>query len=143
MIRINHPRDVKLLTGGTTAAALEWDKSFSGRWENRYQKAQKYVDSEVLRLNEKYVPFRQGNLKRSGTLGTVIGSGDVRYIAPYARYQYYGKVMVGPAPKRVTDRPLRYHSGDANRGAKWFEVMKARHGQEIIRGARKLAGGGL
>jgi hypothetical protein len=49
--------------------------------------------------------------------------------------------MVGPAPKQLTNIPLQYHSGDPNRGAKWFEVMKARHKGQIISGAKKNVGG--
>lgn len=141
MSDIHQPRDSAVQVNGVTTAALHWNPNFAGDWSGRYARAQQFVDSEVLRLDDKYVPLRQGNLKKSGILGTVIGSGLVRYIAPYARYQYYGKVMVGKAPKQLTSIPLKYHSGDPNRGAKWFEVMKARHGRQIISGARKIMGG--
>lgn len=100
---------------------------------------QQYIDSEVLRLSDPYVPMQQGNLKRSGTLGTKLGSGEVVYNAPYARYQYYGKVMVGRAPKRLTDRELTYH-GAPKRGKLWFERMKADHRNAILTGARKIGG---
>lgn len=141
MSTIKQPSDSSVQVNGTTTGTLTWNPSFARDWNGRYAYAQKFVDSEVLRLNDRYVPFRQGTLKKSGTLGTVIGSGLVRYIAPYARYQYYGKVMVGPAPRRVTNTPLKYHSGDPNRGAKWFEVMKARHGKAILAGAKQIIGG--
>lgn len=141
MNSIKQPGDVKVQVDGTLTAHLQWSKTFAGKWNGRYTQAQKFVDSQVLRLDDKYVPVRQSYLRKSGFLGTVIGSGLVRYIAPYARYQYYGKVMVGPAPKTLTSIPLKYHSGDPNRGAKWFEVMKARHGRQIISGAKKLMGG--
>lgn len=141
MNKIKQPADSQIQVNGTASAALQWNKNFAGKWNGRCAQAQRFVDSEVLRLDDKYVPLRQSNLKKSGILGTVIGSGLVRYIAPYARYQYYGKVMVGPAPKQLTSIPLKYHSGDPNRGAKWFEVMKARHGRGIISGAKKMMGG--
>ena len=102
-------------------------------------RVQEYIDSEVLRLSDPYVPMQQGNLKRSGTLGTKLGTGEVVYNAPYARYQYYGKVMVGRAPKRLTDRDLTYH-GAPKRGKLWFERMKADHKNTILAGARKIGG---
>ena len=102
-------------------------------------RVQEYIDSEVLRLSDPYVPMQQGGLKRSGTLGTKPGSGEVVYNAPYARYQYYGKVMVGRAPKRLTDRDLTYH-GAPKRGKLWFERMKADHKNAILAGARKIGG---
>ena len=100
---------------------------------------QKFIDSEVLRLSDPYVPFDTGNLKKSGQRATEIGSGIVSYNAPYARYQYYGRVMAGAPPKRVTDIPLKYQ-GAPMRGKLWFERMKEDHKAEILRGARKVAG---
>jgi len=68
-------------------------------------------------------------LIKSGTLGTVIGSGTVSWIAPYARYQYYATRKPGSQTG-----PLR--------GPYWFERMKEVYGRKIISSARKLAGGG-
>ena len=102
---------------------------------------QKFIDNEVLKRCSKYVPFRTGALMDMGILGTVIGSGEVAWIGVKPRYLYYGKVMVGPAPKTVTDKDLTYYGGP-QRGAFWFERMKATEGQEIVQGAQKLANGG-
>lgn len=60
------------------------------RFHPRYVAAQKFLDSEVLRDSAPYVPMRSGDLMKSGNSGTIIGSGQVVYIAPYARRQYYG-----------------------------------------------------
>lgn len=86
------------------------------------------------------MPFQSGMLKLSGQLGTVIGSGLVVYNAPYAKYQYYGYVMAGRAPKQLTDIPITYN-GAPKRGKLWFERMKADHKESIITGARRRAGG--
>ena len=91
-------------------------------------KAQQFVDSEVLRLCDPLVPMQTGMLKKSGTLGTDIGSGEVNYIAPYAAMQYYNTAQT--------------RDYDSNRGAYWFERMKAAHKKEILEGAKNLAGGG-
>ena len=104
-------------------------------------KVQRFIDSEVLRLSDPYTPMQQGSLIKSGIMGTVIGSGDVIYNAPYARYLYYGKVMVGRAPKTLTDKPLTFH-GAPKRGSKWFERMKADHKNEILEGAKRIGGAG-
>lgn len=110
---------------------------------------QRFVDSEVLRLCEPMVPFQTGNLKNSGIHGTDVGSGEVKYNAPYARFQYYGKVMVNqhgsPWAKRgerkhVTGKNLTYN-GAPQRGSYFFERMKSAHLQEILQGAAIVAGG--
>lgn len=112
---------------------------------------QKFVDQEVIRLMAPYTPFRAGILEKSVTLGTKIGSGEVNQIAPYARFQYYGKVMVSSITgspwasmgekKILTDKDLQY---DTSRhplaGKMWFERMKADKKEQILEGARKLAG---
>ena len=103
-------------------------------------KVQRYIDSEVLRLSDPYIPFQSGQLKRSGSLATDIGSGEVCWSTPYARYQYYGKLMDGSAPKTLTNIDLKYHGG-GKRGSKWFERMKVDHKTDIIAGAAKIAGG--
>lgn len=103
-------------------------------------RVQEYIDNEVLRLSVQYLPFENGELGRSGVNGTVPGSGEVQYKSPKARYLYYGKVMVGRAPKRLTSKNLAYH-GAPQRGAKWFERMKIGHTDEILRGAGRIVGG--
>lgn len=102
---------------------------------------QKFIDNEVLKRCSKYIPFRTGALMNMGIIGTVIGSGEVSWIGVKPRYLYYGKVMVGPPPKTVTDRDLTYYGGP-QRGAFWFERMKAAEGEEIVKGAQELANGG-
>ena len=110
-------------------AELTWNPNFKPKWHKQYSDAQVFVDSQVLRLCEPYVPFLTGMLMHSGTLGTEIGSGMVQWIAPYARYQYY---MVNR--KKVNERkPLA--------GSFWFERMKEVHGRAILAGARRIAAG--
>lgn len=90
-------------------------------------KVQKYIDSEVLRLTDPYVPMDSGELKRSGTRHTRVGSGEVRYKTPYARRLYYN--------------PQYKFQGAPTRGGKWFERMKGNHRVQILNGAAKVAGG--
>ncbi len=95
----------------------------------RFSKAQKVLDSEVLRRCDPYVPMDTGMLKKSGILGTVIGSGKIVYTAPYARRQYYTNKGMGRQGTRK--RSSRNHKG--LRGAYWFERMKADQKDDILR----------
>lgn len=120
-------------------AELKWNTSAfsgggsggsgSGSWQGKFSDAQKFVDSEVLRLSEPYTPLLTSMLIKSGTLGTDVGSGTVQWIAPYAKRQYYRSRKPGSQTG-----PLR--------GPFWFARMKAVSGQSIIAGARKIAGTG-
>lgn len=109
-------------------AQLVWSSSFKNKWPGQYSRAQQYVDSEVLRLSTPLIPIQTSMLIKSGQLGTVVGSGLVRWIAPYARNQYYNTADTRPY--------------DPRRGAYWFERMRAVHSTQIVNGAKKIAGGG-
>lgn len=118
------------LNGALCRARLVFHPDLQPRLRQNFQMTQQYIDSEVLRLSDPYVPFDTGYLKRSGILGTVIGSGQIFYLAPYGRKQYYE----GRAPGTAAD-PLR--------GRLWFERMKADHLEDIRDGAAKIARGGF
>lgn len=93
-------------------------------------RVQKYIDSEVLRCCDSYVPFRTGKLKQSGITATVIGSGSVHYNTPYARKNYYENKGSG-------------NQGTAKggkRGRLWFERMKPDHVPGIVKGVKRIAG---
>ena len=97
-----------------------------------------------------YTPMLSGVLIKSATLGSTIGNGEITQIAPYARYQYYGKLMVSSITgsawatkgesKVLTDKNLTYSKINPNAGSFWFERMKSDHKKAILNGARKLSG---
>lgn len=114
--KINVPRNA-VMQGPNGSVQLQWSPRFEDRINGIVNHQQEVIDSEVLRLCSPMVPFRTGTLERSGTLGTVIGSGEVKYTAPYARRQYYNTAQS--------------RSYDANRGGMWFERMKTKHKDHI------------
>ncbi len=92
---------------------------------------QKKIDSEVLRHCSRYAPKLSGELIKSGTRNTVIGSGKVIYKTPYAKSQYY--YNTGHGKQGIANGGLR--------GRKWFERMKKNNLRRIIRVAVDLSGG--
>lgn len=122
MADIRQPRGGEISNGSLTVR-LVWASNFAANWNDILQRKQQIVDSEVLRYSAPYIPFRTGALTRSGTLGTVIGSGEVKYSTPYARFQYY-----------ATAESREY---DPRRGGLWFERMKTAHKQDILRAAER------
>lgn len=127
--RIATPRGAIIKTKDGTTCKLVWNPNFAPKRNQQYSRAQKFVDSEVLRLSAPYVPLCTSMLLKSGQLGTDVGSGEVRYIAPYAQKQYYSPRKPGS-------------STGALRGPQWFERMKTDHGKEVVAAAKKIAGGG-
>jgi len=117
--------------------------------------AQYYLASEVARLSDPYVPFRQGALKNSATIAQ--DGSAITYPGPYAHYQYAGKVM-GPnipifqggqlvgffsrGPKRYTGASLQYH-GAPMRGPQWDKRMLADKGEVLAQNLANYVGGKL
>lgn len=128
---------------------LAWNKAFGREQTNRFGNAQKFVDSECIRLMVRYTPARNNILYKSAALGTKIGSGHIYYSSPYARYLYYGVVygpnfpifeqgqLVGfysPPKKHSTGRNMQYDKARHPQAQKlWFEVMKTNHKEQILR----------
>lgn len=119
---ITTPRG-SIIRTGKTSCQLAWNPGFGRARTGMFRRKQMIVDSEVLRYCSPLVPLRTGMLEKSGTLGTVIGSGLVQYIAPYARQQYY--------------HTAQSRSYDSRRGGLWFERMKTAHKKDIQRAAER------
>jgi len=110
---------------------LDWDPQFASRWNSRYQRAQNYVDAQVLYRSEKFIPVRDGELLRSGRRYTRIGAGEVIWKTEYARPVYYGRRARRGVGKKVT------------RAYRWFARMKRVSGKNIVNEGKRIAGGGL
>ena len=80
----------------------------------------------VERSAKMKAPKDTGALIESGNLNTKVGSGQIEYRTPYARRWYYMPANFSEAPER---------------GNYWFERMKQQHKEQILAGAKKVAGG--
>lgn len=119
---------------------------------------QKFFTSEIMRLSDPYVPFRSGPLKNSAHM-TPEGDGII-YNAPYARYHWFGKLMVDPitkkgafydprsgrfwsrpnTPKELTERDMKYTGGPL-RGPRWVERCWVDNKDSIIKATEAYIGG--
>ncbi len=91
---------------------------------------QLFVTNTVNRRITRYMPYRSGAL--STKLKFIKSPTEIEVLGPYARYQYYGKVMAGPAPKRVTQRDLTYIKTKHPRaGPFWDRALMAAEGKQI------------
>lgn len=120
-------------------------------------RVQKAVDAAVIRECGPYVPHDEGILEGSANTATQIGSGEVIYDTPYARYLYYGEVYGPNIPivengvvtgyfsppnkqKHPTGEKLQY-SKEINplAGSHWFERAMADHGEDVLKEAQNAA----
>lgn len=101
----------------------------TGRFNTKYSKAQTFLDNEVLKDSEPYVPMRTGFLRDSGPIGTKIGSGSIIYNATYAKAMYYGTYMHFSKDKHP------------QACAQWFEKAKSIKKDSWIKSVNKIIKG--
>lgn len=125
------------------------------RFEKQFQEAQYRLDGQVFTDMEKYMPFRDGNMRNVSAImsRSMQGSGQVIAGAPpYGRFLYEGKVMVDPvtgspwaragAKKVVTDRDLVFDKTAHPRATDhWFDAAKEQYVKSWAKGVKKRAGG--
>lgn len=107
-------------------------------------KAEHVLAQQVMKDTTPFVPALTGSLTQHAR---VIGS-EVIYPGPYARFLYYGKVMVDPATgstyapkggtKVITDRNLVFNRAmHPQAQSHWFETSKAQNLEKWVRVADK------
>jgi hypothetical protein len=115
-----------------------------GRVQRKFQSlCQEYMD--------KYVPYRDGNLRKNLDMSNPT---QIVYESPYAHYQYEGVLWVmengkgayySPSygfwskpgvPKTRTDTPLTYHT--AGTGDHWDERMKSAEMNNLVKDLQKF-----
>nr|DAV91231.1 MAG TPA: Minor capsid protein [Caudoviricetes sp.] len=108
------------------------------------EKAAHIVAAQVRKDTSPYVPALTGSLDKR----TRVDGGEIIYPGPYARYLYFGKLMVDPATgssyaqkgstKVLTDKNLVFNKamhGQAQ--SHWFEASKAENLEKWVRVADK------
>lgn len=103
---------------------------------NKTGNAQKLLTEKIYRFAEPYSPFRSKTLIRTA----IVEDTSITYTQPYSRYLYFGKVMEGKAPKKVTNMNLNFQ-GSPTRGAFWIPRMMKDRGNEIGETVAKASGG--
>jgi hypothetical protein len=113
--------------------------------EKRVAKANKWLCEEIIKDTDQFVPARTKalamNVHRHGHA--------IVYASPYARFQYYVKVMIDPAtgstfaPKGVrkvlTERDLKYSKAvHKHAQSHWFEASRAVNEGHWMEGVRKI-----
>ena len=154
-----------------TDGALSIDANIDlGRIERNIEKAQYFLDSQVMTDMVPYMPMQAGGCGFIGETrrlsADLAGTGIVVAAAPpMGRYLYMGKVMVdsetGKGPMRIevspgeyifrfrkgaklvaTDRDLKFSKAANPKVQKqWFDAAKRDHGKEWVKQVKKIAGG--
>lgn len=97
-----------------------------------------FIRNDIDRLMAPYVPGGAGGELEK--LKTYPNNHSIKYISPYAKYQYYGKLMLaknGSAwakkgeKKVLTSKNLKYHTSGT--GPKWDKLMMQRRKNDLVK----------
>lgn len=122
-------------------------------------RVQRFFSAEVMRVSAPYVPFAEGVLHDSARLTD--NDTAIIYDTPYARYHWYGKLMVDPdtekgafhnpksgrfwsrpgVQKILTDKTMKYR-GAPLRGPHWVTRAMTDNGDEVVRATEGYINGG-
>ena len=120
---ISTPRG-SIVTTPNGKAQLTWNPGFGQAYTNKFGRVQVFIDKRIVDQIEPYTPMRTTMMIKSIMLGTVFGSGLIRYLAPYAKKQYY----LGRTPGTASNGNLR--------GRQWFARWKAEKKDSFIASVR-------
>lgn len=130
--------------GVTFAMHFDGMESIKDKLAESCTRAESIVGQQVIKDTAPFVPALTGSL----TIRTRLDGNKIIYPGPYARFLYYGKVMVDPqtgstfAPKGgtkvLTDRDLVFSKAmHPQAQSHWFEASKAQNLDKWIRVAEK------
>lgn len=136
-----------MLTFNVHADGLE---SIKDKLAERCTKTEHIVALQIRKDTSPYVPMLTGSLDKR----TRVDGAEVIYPGPYARYLYYGKLMVDPetgssyakkgTTKVLTDKNLVFNTAShAQAQSHWFEASKAENLEKWVRVADKAVKRGL
>lgn len=89
-------------------------------------RVQRYFQNECYKYMDKYVPYREGNLRKNVDLGDPT---KIVYNMKYAEYQYYGQRKDG------THVVTNYTT--AGTGKYWDRRMMSAEGQDLVNKVQK------
>ena len=114
------------------------------QYKAKQQNAMRMLKSEIAKDTEPYVPMRDSRLRRSTSLRT--NTPKLIWSTPYARFIYYGKLMVGRITRRAwakkgetkvtTNKNLTY--SQPGTGPNWFDRAKKQKLQKWLKVAKKV-----
>lgn len=118
------------------------------KYRLKQQKALRMLKSEISKDTEPYVPMRSGDLRRSVTKSLVTNEPTLIWSTPYARFLYYGKVMVGKITKRpwakkgetkeIANPVRKLTYSQPGSGPNWFNRTKKVKLKKWLNVARKV-----
>lgn len=104
---------------------------------NKDGRVVRHLRDESDRLMNPFIPMDSGMLRRNKTYPN---NYSIKYNSPYAKYQYYGKLMLTKSDsswakkgekKFETGKKLKYHTSGT--GAKWDKLMMQRRKNELVK----------
>lgn len=97
----------------------------------------RFLRDTADRFMNPFIPIDNGDLRR---IKTYPSNNEIKYTSTYAKYQYYGKLMLAKngsswaklgEKKVLTSKNLKYHSSGT--GPKWNKIMMQRRKKDLVK----------
>lgn len=118
------------------------------RFDRQIKQSKRLLKSEIVKDTEKFVPMQGGYLKNSITHSLQSDDDFIIYNTPYARFLYYGYVMIGKVTHRPwakrgetkikTNQKIKYGKVHPLACSHWFERSKAMYKDNWLKIAKKV-----
>mgnify|MGYP001092233413 CR=1 FL=1 len=120
------------------------------KYANYNKKAKKILKNEVVKDTDKFVPYKNGIVSKSAINSINSDNDYIIYKGPYARFLYFGHVMVGIRTNRPwakkgetkiianPKRALTFSGSHPMACARWFEKSRSINMKKWIDLARKV-----
>ena len=120
------------------------------KYDNYNKQAKKILKNEVIKDTDKFVPFRNGVVSTSAMRSINDNNDYIIYKGPYAKFLYYGHVMVGIRTNRAwaekgeikvvasPKRTLTFSGLHPLACARWFEKSRSVNLKKWITLAKKV-----
>lgn len=124
------------------------ESKVKSRLSNQTKMAKRLLKSEIVKDTEKFVPMQSGYLKNSIMQSLQSDDDFIVYNTPYARFLYYGYVMIGRITHRPwarrgetkikTDKKLSFGKVHPLACSNWFERSKSLYKDNWLKISKKV-----
>lgn len=100
------------------------ERQVSGKINKGLDRAQFYLDQQVLKDSNYYIPKNEGYLEKSGILHSKIGEGKIIWNTPYARRLFYGTGYKFSKDKNPNASALWYYAAESQHKYDWYRIAQ-------------------
>lgn len=101
----------------------------NSKQKNSKQSAQMWLDQDVLKDSNYFIPQDESTLMASGISNSLIGQGKIMWVTPYARRLYYNPQYNFSKDMNPNAQGLWFEAAKAQKRSNWLETVYREYGK--------------